>query len=38
MPGADTRAALTAWGVDDVDGLIRDGVAVQAESKKGSSA
>ncbi len=27
--GADTREALTAWGVDDVDGLIERGVAVQ---------
>jgi alpha-methylacyl-CoA racemase len=42
LSGADTRAALTAWGIDDVDGLIRDGVAVQTESttetEKGSSA
>ncbi len=29
-PGAQTRAALTAWGVADVDGLIERGVAVQA--------
>ena len=28
-PGADTKAALTAWGIDDVDALIADGVAVQ---------
>lgn len=28
--GADTRAALTAWGVADVDALIADGAAVQA--------
>ena len=28
-PGANTREALTAWGVDDVDSLINDGVAVQ---------
>lgn len=28
--GASTRAALTAWGVTDVDGLIERGVAVQA--------
>ena len=27
-PGADTRDALTAWGIDDVDALIADGVAV----------
>ena len=27
--GADTRAALTAWGIDDVDGLVARGVAVQ---------
>jgi alpha-methylacyl-CoA racemase len=37
-PGADTRAALTAWGIDDVESLIEDGVAVQLESKKGSTA
>jgi alpha-methylacyl-CoA racemase len=29
-PGADTRAALTAWGIEDVDGLIESGVATQA--------
>ena len=29
-PGADTRAALAAWGVADVDGLIERGAAVQA--------
>ena len=28
--GADTREALTAWGIEDVDGLIEKGVAVQA--------
>ena len=28
-PGADTREALTAWGVADVDALIESGVAVQ---------
>jgi alpha-methylacyl-CoA racemase len=28
--GSHTREALTAWGVDDVDGLIARGVAVQA--------
>jgi alpha-methylacyl-CoA racemase len=28
--GADTRAALTAWGIADVDGLIASGAAVQA--------
>jgi alpha-methylacyl-CoA racemase len=28
--GADTRAALTAWGIADVDGLLDAGVAVQA--------
>jgi alpha-methylacyl-CoA racemase len=28
--GCDTRAALTAWGVADVDGLIARGAAVQA--------
>ncbi len=27
--GAHTREALTAWGIDDVDGLIERGVAVQ---------
>jgi alpha-methylacyl-CoA racemase len=29
-PGKDTRAALMAWGIGDVDGLIERGVAVQA--------
>ena len=29
-PGADTRAALAAWGVEDVDGLIGSGAAIQA--------
>jgi alpha-methylacyl-CoA racemase len=28
--GIDTREALTAWGIVDVDGLIERGVAVQA--------
>ncbi len=28
--GIDTREALTAWGIEDVDGLIEKGVAVQA--------
>jgi alpha-methylacyl-CoA racemase len=27
--GQDTRAALTAWGITDVDGLIGSGAAVQ---------
>jgi alpha-methylacyl-CoA racemase len=31
VAGAHTRAALTAWGVADVDGLIERGVAVQAQ-------
>ena len=26
--GADTRAVLTDWGIDDVDSLINDGIAV----------
>ncbi|HET6653114.1 MAG TPA: CaiB/BaiF CoA-transferase family protein [Nocardioides sp.] len=30
VPGGQTRAALTAWGVPDVDGLIESGAAVQA--------
>jgi alpha-methylacyl-CoA racemase len=30
LPGADTRAALEAWGVTGVDGLIASGAAVQA--------
>jgi len=38
LSGADTRAALTAWGIDDVDGLIRDGVALQLDPEKGSTA
>ena len=29
LPGQHTRAALAAWGVDDVDGLLERGVAVQ---------
>jgi alpha-methylacyl-CoA racemase len=29
-PGADTREALTAWGIGDVDGLIDSGAATQA--------
>jgi alpha-methylacyl-CoA racemase len=33
-PGADTRAALTAWGIDDVDALIDDGVAVQLDTER----
>jgi len=28
-PGANTREALEAWGIADVDGLLADGVAVQ---------
>jgi len=30
VPGADTREALAAWGIDDVDALIAAGVAVEA--------
>ncbi|MGI9084646.1 MAG: CaiB/BaiF CoA transferase family protein [Aeromicrobium sp.] len=30
-PGADTREALAAWGIDDVETLIADGVAVQED-------
>jgi len=30
-PGANTRAALTAWGIDDVDALLADGTAVQTD-------
>ncbi|GAA0971487.1 Acetyl-CoA:oxalate CoA-transferase [Nocardioides aquaticus] len=30
-PGQQTRAALAAWGVTDVDGLLERGVAVQAD-------
>lgn len=29
LTGQHTRAALTAWGIDDVDGLLERGVAVQ---------
>jgi alpha-methylacyl-CoA racemase len=29
-PGADTRSALMAWGLEDVDGLIDSGAAIQA--------
>jgi alpha-methylacyl-CoA racemase len=28
-PGADTREALAAWGIDDVDDLVATGGAVQ---------
>ncbi len=34
-PGRDTRAALTAWGVPDVEGLIARGAAVQADRSPG---
>jgi alpha-methylacyl-CoA racemase len=30
VAGTHTREALTAWGIEDVDGLIERGVAVQA--------
>ncbi|MCL2540910.1 MAG: CoA transferase [Nocardioidaceae bacterium] len=30
-PGVHTREALTAWGIEDVDGLISSGAAVQVE-------
>lgn len=29
-PGADTRAALTAWGIGDVDALLASGAAAEA--------
>ncbi|MDQ3664711.1 MAG: CoA transferase, partial [Actinomycetota bacterium] len=29
-PGTDTRTALTAWGIDDVDALLASGAVVQA--------
>jgi len=32
VPGADTRAVLSRCGVDDVDALVRGGIAVQAEN------
>ena len=32
VAGRDTRAALTAWGIADVDGLLDSGAAVQAPS------
>ena len=31
LPGEHTRAALAAWGIDDVDTLIAAGAAVQAD-------
>ena len=34
-PGANTREALTAWGIADVDGLLEAGVAVQPEVQQG---
>ncbi len=36
-PGADTKAALTAWGIDDVQALIDDGVAVQLDTERGTT-
>ncbi|WP_347353342.1 CaiB/BaiF CoA-transferase family protein [Intrasporangium sp.] len=30
IPGSDTRQALTAWGIGDVDALIASGAAVQS--------
>jgi alpha-methylacyl-CoA racemase len=30
VPGGQTREALTAWGVPDVDALVESGAAVQA--------
>ena len=36
-PGANTRAALTAWGIDDVEALINDGVAVQLDTEEGTA-
>ncbi len=36
-PGANTRSALTAWGIDDVDALIHDGVAVQLDTEEGTA-
>ncbi len=30
LPGEHTREVLTAWGLDDVDGLLASGAAVQA--------
>ena len=30
-PGANTAEALAAWGITDIDQLIADGVAVQAD-------
>ena len=29
VPGGQTREALTAWGVEDVEGLLASGAAVQ---------
>ena len=31
LPGEHTREALAAWGIDDVDALVADGAATQAE-------
>jgi alpha-methylacyl-CoA racemase len=31
VPGAHTHEALAAWGIEDVDALIADGIAVQPE-------
>ena len=36
-PGANTREALTAWGIEDVETLISDGVAVQQDHERGTA-
>jgi alpha-methylacyl-CoA racemase len=38
VPGAQTREALTAWGVPDVEALIESGAAVQADPTSRSEA
>lgn len=35
VPGADTREALAAWGIEDVDRLVLDGAAIQADADPG---
>ncbi len=36
VAGADTRSALVDWGIEDVDGLIASGAAVQASQTDGA--
>ncbi len=37
LPGADTRRALAAWGIPDVEALLASGAALQADEPHASS-